>query len=229
MRLVLAAALLIPAATSRADTRDWTPAAFDQVESAGSYFVSIVPGPRASIRADGDSRELSRMWVRVASGKLTVGSERGGWLDGMSYHQPIHLVVTTPTPLRGALLSGSGTMTVARVDAPEFRAEISGSGDIVLQQVSTRLLAASITGSGDIVATGHADRVSADVAGSGRAKLSDLRAVDLSAKIAGSGELVAFATRSATIGVTASGRARIRGGARCTVSKAGRGHVDCGA
>lgn len=228
MRFVLAAALLIPAA-ARADTRDWTPAAFDRVESAGSYIVSIVPGPRAAVRADGDREELSRIRVRVDGGKLIIGSERGWWIGGMSYHKPIHLVVTTPTPLRGASLSGSGTMSVARVDAPEFKAEISGSGDILLQQVSTRALATSIAGSGDVTATGHADKVSAEVAGSGRVKFADLRAVDLSAEIAGSGDLVAFATRSATISVMGSGNARIRGGAQCTVSKAGSGHVDCGA
>jgi len=228
MRHVILAALLLAPALAHADGRDWQPARFDRIESAGSFDVSVVPGPRASVRAEGERDELARLRVGVDDGRLTLGYERGGSWSWHS-HGRVRITITTPTPIRGALLSGSGNIVVARVDAPAFKAEIAGSGDIRLDSVDTRALSASIAGSGNITATGHAARVSGDVAGSGNLRFADLRAEDLSGSIAGSGDLTAFATRTASLSIMGSGNARVRGGARCSVSKMGSGRADCGA
>lgn len=228
MRAIVLATLLLAPAAARADTRDWQPARFDRVESAGSFDVAVIPGPRASVRAEGDRDELARLRVSVEDGKLVLGYERGGSWSWHS-HGRVRITITAPTPIRGAMLSGSGNILVARVDASTFKAELAGSGDIRLDAVDTRALSASIAGSGNIIAAGHAARVSGDVAGSGNLRFAELHAEDLSGSIAGSGDLTAFATRTASISIMGSGSARVRGGARCSVSKMGSGHADCGA
>jgi len=225
---LLAATVLLAPAFAHAETRDWQPARFDRVESVGSFDVTVVPGRQASVRAEGDRDELARLRVGVEDGKLTLDYQRGGSWSWHS-HGRVRITVTTPAPIRGALLSGSGNIIVARVDAPAFKAEIAGSGNIRLDAVDTRALSASIAGSGDIIATGHAARVSGDVAGSGNLRFAELHAEDLSGSIAGSGDLTAFATRSASLSIMGLGNARVRGGARCSVSKMGSGHADCGA
>ncbi len=221
----IAAALLVPAA-AHADQRIWSPARFDRVASSGSFDVTVVPGPVASVRAEGDSEAVARMRVTVENGGLEIGSEHG-WHMGGWHLGRVHVTVTAPVPLRAASLAGSGNLRVARVDAAEFEGHVAGSGDLLLDNVAVRTISLSIAGSGNVRASGHADHLSASVAGSGNAQLRDLHAAEMTGNIAGSGNIEAFANRSATLSIMGSGDARVRGGARCTVSKMGSGSGVC--
>lgn len=225
-RTLIAAALLLAPAGAHAAIRDWRPARFDRIASSDSYDITVVPGPVASVRAEGDADALGRMDVRVDGASLRIGTKHGLWWGGW-HRKPVRVTVVAPFALRSADLAGSGNLTMARVDAPVFEGSISGSGNMVLRGVATRRLALSISGSGDVTAFGHSERVSASIAGSGNARLDELHTVELTADIAGSGDIRAFASRTATLSIVGSGDMRVRGGARCTVSKAGSGSATC--
>lgn len=228
MRLLFAAATAaLVSTTVQADQRDWRPGDFDRVASEGSYDVHIVPGPTASVRADGPRERLERMDVRVERGRLVIGTRRGfrvGWMDGGGR---VRVEVVAPGRLREAEMAGSGTMTLERVDAPRFAASVSGSGDIVLRAVRAGDLTASVAGSGSVRAAGMADRARAEIAGSGDMRLGELRVTDFQGSVSGSGNIDAFATRTAALNLVGSGDARVRGGARCTVARAGSGRATC--
>lgn len=222
---LLAAALIVPAA-AHADVRQWSPTRFDRIASVGSYDVTVVPGPTASVRADGDREALAHMRVAVDGSSLTIGAERG-WHWGGWHQGRVHVTVTALRLLREASLAGSGNMMIARVEGPRFKASIAGSGDMSLRSVAVHSLAVSVSGSGTMSGAGHADQVSAEVAGSGDVRLGELRTADLTGEIAGSGSMVAYASRNATLSIMGSGDARVRGGARCTVSQMGSGRAIC--
>jgi hypothetical protein len=226
MRTFVIVAALIAPAVAHADVRQWSPTRFDRIESAGSYDVTVVPGPTASVRAEGDRDTLAHMRVGVDGSSLTIGAEHG-WHGGGRHQGRVHVTVTAPTPLREASLAGSGNMTIARVEGPRFKASIAGSGDMTLRSVAVRSLSVSVAGSGTLAGAGHADEVSAEVAGSGDVRLGELRAADLTGDIAGSGNIVAYASRNAKLSIMGSGDARVRGGARCTVSRMGSGRAIC--
>ncbi len=226
MRVTFLTIALLAPAIAHADQRQWSPARFDRIESAGSYDVTVVPGAVASVRAEGDRDTLEHMRVKVDGASLRIDSEHD-W-HWRSWHQGrVRVTVTSPTPLRAASTEGSGDMTIARVEGPEFKGSIAGSGNMVLRSVATRSLSLSVAGSGTVTAQGHADEVSASIAGSGDARLDGLRAADLTGDIAGSGSMSAFANRTATLSIMGSGEARVRGGARCTISKMGSGRAVC--
>ena len=118
--IVLIAAALFAPALAHADQRDWSPARFDSVGSAGSYTVVVVPGARASVHAEGVREDLERMEVNVEDGRLEVRPQRH-WLDFDRHsHGRVTVTVTAPVPIVAASVAGSGTMTLARVDAPRF-------------------------------------------------------------------------------------------------------------
>lgn len=225
MRLVLIAALLAVPTAALADTRTWTPARFDRIESKGAWDVTVVTGPRISVVAEGRPRDLSRLVVEVRDGVLEIRPERGWdmvWRQG----ERVSVRVVAP-PLRGASLAGSGDLRLDRVSTPRFAGDVAGSGNLDIGQVDSREVALSVAGSGDILARGRADRVSADVAGSGNIMAGNLRARVVSADTAGSGDIQAFATGRASVSIAGSGDVMVRGGARCAISRVGSGRADC--
>ena len=228
-RTLIAAGLLLAPAAANAATREWHPAQFDRIELSGSWDVEVVQGPAGSVRAEGDADTLARMEVRVDGDGLHIGTKRGDWSSGGWHRDRVHVTVVAPMPLRAASVAGSGNMGIARVETPHFAGSVAGSGNMALMSVAAREVALSIAGSGNVRAAGRAERVTTSIAGSGDVRIGDLHAADLTGEIAGSGSLVAFATRTARLSIMGSGDARVRGGARCTISKMGSGNADCAA
>lgn len=212
------------AGAAQAANRSWTPERFDSIEVGGDYEVSVVTGDRLSVRAQGDERELERMQVRVVDGSLQIKPRPGD--SGMS-RGPVRVQVVSP-PLKAASLSGSGEISIDRVTGREFAGSVSGSGDMMLRQVDVRSLALSASGSGDMVASGRCNDLAASVSGSGDARLAGLRCGNMAGEVSGSGTLDAFASGAAVISAAGSGNVTVRGGARCTVSRAGSADVRCG-
>lgn len=225
MRLPLLIALAV-AGPAFADTRAWTPGAFDRIQSAGPWEVSVVTGAAPSITATGDAEDLRRIRVDTVDGALRIRPERdGGWR--WARRTPVAIRVVAP-PLAAAALAGSGAMTIDRVTRNDFAGSVSGSGELALPVVAARSIALSVAGSGTLTAGGRVDSLSVTIAGSGAARLAGLRAQTLSGEIAGSGDLDAFATDTAALSVTGSGDAVVHGRPRCTITRAGSGSARCG-
>jgi hypothetical protein len=212
-----------------ATTRSYQVGAFDRLEVAGPYEVTVATGSAPSVRASGGEKAIERMVVEVEGGTLKIHpKKRSGMHFGWSRNRhPVKLTVTVPN-LRAAAIAGSGNISVNKVAGDSFKAGVAGSGDLRLGQVDVKKLEAGIAGSGEIHAgKGRAAIAEYEIAGSGDIDAAGLVAETASVSIAGSGNVSAHATGTAKVDIAGSGDVRVTGGAKCSVSKAGSGNVDC--
>src|SRR5688500_13646763 len=152
-----------------ATTRNYQVGAFDRLEVAGPYDVTVTTGSAASVRASGGERAIERMVVEVKDGALRIHpKQRSGMNFGWSgRHHPVKLTATVPS-LSAAEIAGAGKISVNRVAGDSFEAGVAGSGDLRLGQVDVKRLKAGIAGSGEIHAgTGRAAVADYEIAGSG--------------------------------------------------------------
>ncbi|MGI8611517.1 MAG: GIN domain-containing protein, partial [Sphingomicrobium sp.] len=90
-----------------ATTRNYQVAAFDRLEVAGPYDVTVATGSAPSVRASGGERAIERMVVEVKGGTLSIHTKkRSGINFGSSNGHKVKLVVTVPT-LAAAEIAGS--------------------------------------------------------------------------------------------------------------------------
>lgn len=208
-------------------TRNYQVGAFDRLNVAGPYEVTVATGSAPSVRASGGERAIERMEVEVEGGTLKIHSKkRSGMSFGWSRTHPVKLTVTVPN-LSAAKIAGSGDIFVNKVSGDEFEGGISGSGNLRLDQVDVKRLKVAIAGSGEFNGKGRATAAEYKIAGSGDLDAAGLIAETASVSIAGSGNVTAQATGTAKVGIAGSGNVRMTGGAKCDVSKAGSGNVDC--
>jgi len=211
-----------------ATTRNYQVGAFDRLEVAGPYEVSVATGRAPSVKASGGERAIERMVVEVEGNTLKIHPEkRSGFRFGWSRHHSVKLTVTVPS-LSAAEVAGSGNISVNKVTGEAFEGDVAGSGDLRLGQVDVKRLKMAIAGSGEIDAgSGRAAVADYDIAGSGDIDAARLVAETASVSIAGSGNVAAHATGTAKVDIAGSGDVKMTGGAKCSVSKAGSGNVAC--
>ena len=211
-----------------ATTRNYSVGAFDRLEVAGPYDVTVATGNAPSVRASGGERAIEKMVVEVKGGTLSIHpKKRSGFSFGWSKSHPVKLTVTVPS-LAAAEIAGSGDLSVDKVAGDSFEAGVAGSGNLRLGETNVKRLKAGIAGSGEINAgRGRATVAEYEIAGSGDIDGAAIIAETASVSIAGSGNVTAHATSTASVDIAGSGDVRVTGGAKCSVSKAGSGNVDC--
>jgi len=211
-----------------ATTRNYQVGAFDKLEVAGPYEVTVATGSAPSVKASGGERAIERMVVEVEGGTLKIHPrKRSGIRFGWSRGHPVKLTVTVPR-LSRAEIAGSGAISVNKIAGDSFEAGIAGSGDLRLGQIDVKKLKVGIAGSGEVSAgKGRAAEAEYEIAGSGDIDAAGVQAEKASVSIAGSGNVAAHATGTASVEIAGSGDVRMTGGAKCSVSKAGSGNVDC--
>jgi hypothetical protein len=211
-----------------ATTRNYQVGAFDKLEVAGPYDVTVTTGSAPSVKASGGERAIERLVVEVKDGTLRIHpKKRSGMSFGWSRGHPAKLTVTVPS-LNSAEIAGSGDISVDKIAGDSFEGGIAGSGSLRLGQVDVKRLKAGIAGSGEFAAgKGRAVVAEYEIAGSGDIDAAALVAETASVSIAGSGNVAANATGTASVEIAGSGDVRMTGGAKCSVSKAGSGNVNC--
>jgi hypothetical protein len=220
---LLAAAITLAAAPALAAERSFPVGAFSEVTVSGSMDVTVRTGVAASVVATGDAADLERLDIRVENGRLIISSKSGSW--NWSSREGVKVAVGTEA-LSGAVLSGSGDLSVDRVRGA-FSGRISGSGDMRLPAVNAPELTLAVSGSGDMVVAGSCGRATISVSGSGDIDGSGLTCRTLSASVSGSGDIVVRATESADLRASGSGDITVTGGARCTSRSTGSSSIRC--
>lgn len=200
---------------------------FTGVEVRGSDDVQVRTADAFSVRAEGDSKVLDELEVRVVNGQLQVGrkdSDRG-WMWGNHNDKGVKVYVTLPH-LTSASVAGSGNLDADRGEG-DFRAAIAGSGNLNVASVQAKNIALDIAGSGDLRVAGTAAHLSASIAGSGDIDAKGLTATSAKVSIAGSGNVSGTVNGEANVSLIGSGDAELGGGAKCTVSSMGSGSARC--
>jgi hypothetical protein len=209
--------------------RDFQVGQFQSISLTGSPDVIVTVGGAPSVRAEGDSRLVERLDIRVENGDLRIGfREDSSWSFGFSRERSVTIHVTVPT-LSAATLTGSGDVRIDRVQGDRFAGTVTGSGDLQVGQLRAAYTAFSVTGSGAIRAAGAAQRAQVELAGSGDIDLGGFEIRDATVSLHGSGDVTAKATATARVTLMGSGDVAITGPARCQIEKRGSGDVRCGA
>ncbi|HEY0148247.1 MAG TPA: head GIN domain-containing protein [Allosphingosinicella sp.] len=235
--MILGSVLLLGACNFSADAkeaespgvqtqRSYQVAGFDRLAVAGPHNVIVTVGGAPSLRAEGDSKQIERLEVKVENGELTIGVKERKGFSWSSNRQALTIYVTAPS-LRGAAVAGSGNIKIDRVEGKSFAAAIGGSGNIELPAMKVEEAAFAIGGSGNIKAAGTAGTSDVSIGGSGDLDLAGLEARQAKVSIAGSGNVRARATETADISIVGSGDVELSGGAKCTIDKMGSGSARC--
>ena len=234
---IAAAALAVSACNVGADaeerdpgssvTRTYQIGAFDKIEVAGPYAVKVTTGGAPGASATGGDSLLDETEVIVEGDTLKIRpKKKNGIRWSWGKRGKAEFTVTTAM-LRGAVIAGSGGISVDKVDG-DFKGRIGGSGDLALAAVKGGAVDFAIGGSGRIVAAGTAQSTRIRIGGSGNVDASGLAAKTADVAIGGHGNVKANASDSATVKIAGSGDVTVTGGAKCSVSKAGAGNVTCG-
>ena len=242
---LLASAVPTPALAQGA-TRSFAAAGFDRIVVRGCDHVAISFGAGFSVRAQGQAGSLAAIGVAVRGQVLTLTRATGS-CDRRQDKPAATIAVTLPR-LRAIETSGTGSVRVGALTAPDFDATligtgslsidalrsartaitVSGTGAATLKGVQAGRLSLDLGGTGSITATGRANALAITASGTGHVDTSTLTAQALSVRAAGTGSVRAAVDGPA--GIDASGIARVvvTGRPRCSVSKSGMARVTCG-
>ena len=221
---------------------------FDCVALAGACAVVVEAGSAPSVRAEGDEEAVERLDVRVDRGTLRIGSRRH-WLDFGSFGRGATVYVTAAPTLDGATISGSGIMTIGRIETQAFRGAVSGSGRLRIEELRAREIGFALSGSGrvqvdsleaeqfesvlsgsgSLQAAGTAENSRVRTAGSGSARLDRLQTRRTSVSASGSGSAAVRASEAVEGSLSGSGSVIVHGTAHCSISRTGSGQVRCAA
>lgn len=207
--------------------RNYAVGAFDRIEVAGPYDVTVTTGAGPTVTATGGQNDIEKMVVEVDGRTLRIHTKKRKMNFGWSNRGKVTLQVSVPA-LAAAAIAGSGNVEVDKVAGDSFEGEVAGSGNLGLGQVAVKRIKMGIAGSGEIRSgAGRAAEANYEIAGSGDIDGAALVAERAAVSIAGSGNVRANATGTAAVDIAGSGDVEVMGGAKCTVSKAGSGNVRC--
>jgi hypothetical protein len=220
------AGALLAATAAPAAARDWKVGGFDKVDLAAAASVQVHAGPAFAVHADGDDDLVRRLDIQVRQGTLVIG-----WLPGQSPHtirnQRLTVAVTMPK-VAGATVSGAGTVSVDRADAPGFAARVSGAGTLKVAMLRTGQASLDVGGAGSLEATGTAHRIVAHLSGVGSIKAGALATRAGLIDMSGTGSIVARVDGPVEVKLSGFGSVSVLGRPNCVVRKSGWGSVSCG-
>ena len=176
--------------------------AFSGLDLAGSNDVTVAVGGRQSVVVHADSNLLGYVTTRVVAGTLVIGTT-----GSFTASSPMSVEVSVPS-LAAVTLSGSGEISVNRIDASR--------------------LTVSLPGSGALYAGGTVTHLDVTLDGSGLAQLDNLVARDVHAVVGGSGLIRVTATANLNASVSGSGAVIYSGNPQVTSSVTGSGAVSHG-
>jgi len=141
-------------------------ARFSSLDLAGSSNVTVVAGERQSVVVHADSNLIRHVTTRVVAGTLVVGTT-----GSFTIKTPMSVEVSAPS--------------VASV-------KLSGSGNISVNKIEASRLTLTLSGSGVLYARGTATQLDVTIGGSGMAQLNDLVARHVRAVVTGMGTVTAL-------------------------------------
>jgi hypothetical protein len=210
-------------------SRNYQVGAFQQIEVAGPYEVTVRTGGNPGVSAQGSQKLLDRTIVEVQGDKLVIHpQEQHSFFQwGFGRRSRANFTVTVPE-LSAATIAGSGDISVDHVQGGAFDGTVAGSGGLNVDSVNVQSLKLSIGGSGRAKAgAGKVQSANYSIGGSGDIEAGGVQAQQATVSIAGSGSVKANATGTADVSIMGSGDVNVTGGAKCTISKAGSGDVTC--
>jgi hypothetical protein len=177
---------------------------FSTIELTGSGDLIIAQNGTESLSIEAEDNLLRSMTSDVSNGTLRLGTTEGVHLDPTL---PVTYRVTVKD-LAGVEMSGSGSVTAARITTPAMAIDISGSGDVTID--------------------GTADSQTITISGSGNYSASDLVTRSSTVEISGSGDVTVNARDVLDAAISGSGDATYTGDPRVSQHISGSGELSRG-
>ena len=173
---------------------------FSEVNSSGSFHVSIIPASETRLEVKAESNLLPYLVTQSNGTTLTLRFNEGYRIHE---HYPVEIFVYTPD-LQSVRLSGSGNVECGSFSPERMYVNISGSGNVA-GDFDTGELDAVVSGSGNLDLAGFATNTSFTVSGSGNINAQQMQQQYCTAHISGSGSIVTFASKTLNADISGSG------------------------
>lgn len=225
--LAAAVATTLSAPALGADRR-FTVTDFDRIQVEGPFTVVLRTGKAPSARAIGSAKAMDRVSIDVQGRTLKLRPNRSAWGgDRDEETGPIRIELSTHD-LRGASLTGSGSLGIDHARGLRFDLTLSGSGRIDVGNVEADNLSLGMLGSGQVNLVGDVKSFRGTVQGSGTFDGTALQTEDAQLNAETSGTIDLAVRRTAKVVSTGAGEINIAGKPACTVKALGSGRVRCG-
>uniref|UniRef100_UPI004048480F head GIN domain-containing protein n=1 Tax=Roseivirga sp. TaxID=1964215 RepID=UPI004048480F len=160
---------------------------FDEIGMSVAGKVYVKQGDKNEVILEGDDDLLEEIVTEVRNGRLVIKNERDNWRFWGSSNRGRLSVYITIKELRGAIVSGSGSIIgESKFKTRDFESIISGSGSIELE-IDAEYTTSRISGSGSINLSGTTEKAKLSISGSGRYSADKLASGDYDISITGSG------------------------------------------
>jgi hypothetical protein len=210
-----------PAQAQSAESRTYTPGAFDSVVISGSATVRFTQGEADQVTVEGDESVQKSVSLRVDGNRLVI-STSGSWKFWALRQTQIQLTART---LRGLHISGSASFSAPQqIKTEQLSVSISGAGAVSIEQLHAQALKFSISGSGEGSLAGQARTMAVAISGRGKFNGEQLASESASVAISGFGDVALWATEELSIAVGGFGTVEYWGSPR--VKRAISGSAD---
>lgn len=226
-RVMLAAVLAAVAAPAEAAERRFTVTDFDRILVDGPFQVTLVTGRSGSAVATGSNQALDRVSIEVQGRTLRIRPNRSSWGGYPGEDLGVLAIKVSTHDLRGAVVTGSGTIDIDKARGMRFDISVAGSGRVGVANLETDKLGVGLLGSGTIRIGGKAKELRATIQGAGDLDAENLLVEDADINADTAGNIAVGVRRAAKITATGQGDTRIVGKPACTVKGLASGRVSC--
>jgi len=229
MKLTMTTALALAlAAPAVAADRGYTVTDFDRLQIEGPFEVVVKTGKAPSARATGSNEAIERVSIEVQGRTLKIRPNRSAWGGYPGKDPGAARIELTTHDLRGASVTGSGTLSVDKAKAMRLDLALSGSGRLTVGHMEADTLILGVIGSGRMTLGGKAKGLNATVQGSADLDAAGLTVEDAKLKADTAGTIALTASRTSNVVSSGAGDTTVTGKSACTVKALGSGRVRCG-
>jgi hypothetical protein len=195
---------------------------FDAVSLAFSGDVFITQGSPKKVEIEADKSSMEVIETKIDGNTLVLKTRNGHWGD----QGEINVYITMPD-VSGLSVSGSGDMICKTpIHTDEIKLEVSGSGSVTINKLESPDITAVITGSGDITLAGTSkdqSTMNAVITGSGSFKAEELQVGNANVNITGSGSASVSVLKELETNITGSGSVLYKGSPVINANTTGSG------
>lgn len=217
-----AAALLLSAAAVHAQSRTYTPGAFDAIEVDGSAVIRFVQGTVDQVVVEGDDAAQDAVEMDVRGGTLNI-RQQGSWKFWNA--RRLQLVVTART-LRRVAISGAADLNApGPVHTEKLVISISGAGSTRFDQLDAAGLGFHVSGAGNGQVAGRVRDLNVEISGKSKFQGENLQSERAHVAISGVGDVDVWARRQLSISVAGVGSVSYWGQPEVRRSVSGRADI----
>jgi hypothetical protein len=193
---------------------------FNHVSVGGAGELVVVQGNEESLTIEADDNLLPLIRSEVQNGRLSIGPEHVNLRPSRTIRYRLQC-----QNLNELQLSGSVRARADNIKTERLSVGISGSGKITLARLEARAFAMHLSGSGSTLAAGQVETQKVDIRGSGNLHAIDLQCSHADVQISGSGHASLWVTDLLRAHLSGSGDVEYRGRPNLETHVSGSGHV----